>query len=1041
MNRRTGSWVRCMVAFALALVMAAGGLPAQGIAYALDNNEEAVPTTVGPQNNTEWLNEKNLPVGNQPGVALEHEEEITLVQKENPEAVAYITKDGTYTAYDNINAALQAWSGQAPADAFTGDVRLTLLEDVTGSVAAPISFTTSGKKTLSLNGHTATLTAGENYNGSALIYVGQDTENSDTSPSSAINVNLVIEDSSGTGEIVCNNIDTVIKVSGYNRGFANDCSSSLELRGGTISGGMQNTIALFGNGAHNASKYSAKFEMTGGTVQSCAGTTDEESGYGVRLYGNALFDMNGGAICENAKGGVYLKKYNYSSGSDNFTASPLLTMHGGTISNNKTEGVCIAQGGTYVGGNFTMYGGTISGNGTDGVLMEEDANFTMHSGTITSNTANGVNMANDSAFTMDGGTISNNGDAGVAINSKDNYENSYATFTMTGGEITGNATGVLVNQNLRNVFNLEGSPKILGNGSADTACNVQLEGAWETNSPTVTKTGQLIRITGPLATPADGPQIGVTKPVDGTDVYFTAGYATHHQSTDPATFFRSDALTVKTSGGGKTGNAYICWHLGENDEGTGPLNDSDCEAARVAHTHIWEPVYQYTLSLNKGTLEYDHKENVLTVQCFNALANKKAIKHGACPNVASATLTLSAQSKEYDGTPVVATLTESEGWKAENPFGYDASKIEYFKKDGTALSGAPKEVGDYVAKFKLDGIKSADHGVNTKYDHISTSFSITPHVDPPTPPVTINNDVSYSAHCQTYAWNAPSGSNGTTAGTTGQAKRLEALTIKLADKSAGSIEYRSHLQGNGWESGWAKDGGQSGTTGQARRIEAIQVRLTGERAKSNSVWYRVHSQTFGWMGWAKNGEPAGTTGMGKRAEAYQVVVLPNGQTPKDYNASAPAFRSFVAGNAHVQSLGWTGNRFAGTIGTTGQAKRLEGITLTLPAGLTDVYAGGIAYEAHVQAKGWLGEVANGALAGTTGQAKRMEAVKIHLTGDISKHFSVWYRVHSQTFGWGGWAKDGDPAGTTGLAKRAEAVEVVILPVGTEAPGSTTNAIR
>ena len=181
--------------------------------------------------------------------------------------------------------------------------------------------------------------------------------------------------------------------------------------------------------------------------------------------------------------------------------------------------------------------------------------------------------------------------------------------------------------------------------------------------------------------------------------------------------------------------------------------------------------------------------------------------------------------------------------------------------------------------------------------------------------------------------------------------------------------------------------------------------------------------------------------MSKRAEAYQVVVLPNGQAPNDYNASTPAFRSFVAGNAHVQRLGWTGNRFAGTIGTTGQAKRLEGITLTLPAGLTDIYAGGIAYQAHVQTKGWLDEVANGALAGTTGQAKRMEAVKMHLTGDISKHFSVWYRVHSQTFGWGGWAKDGDPAGTTGLAKRAEAVEVVILPTGSAAPGSTANAIR
>ena len=1026
MNRRTGSWVRCMVAFALALAMAAGGLPAQGIAYALDNNEEAVPTTVGPQNNTEGLNEENLSGASQPGVGLEHEEEILLVQQENPEAVAYVVSNGTRTAYSNIKDALLAWATA------NGDVTLTLLENVNVTNCNPIQFTTQGWKTLDLYGHTATFTMADGNTDNALIYAGVDTEMVQDF-SNPINVDLFIDDSGTGGALVCKNAANVIAVCGYNHNNpAKDFASKLVLRGGAISGGTQNTIKVFGDGAADSSKYCANFQMAGGTISDCeTSSTDETLGYGVRLYGNALFEMGDGTICKNAKGGVHLKAYYYRDiqGSQK-TASPLLTMDRGTISDNATEGVLIGRD-----ANFTMYGGTISGKGTDGVLMKEDANLTMHGGTISDNADNGVKMANDSAFTMDGGTISNNKGAGVAVSSGDSYEGGHATFTMTGGEITGNATGVLVSENQRNVFNLKGSPKILGNGNADTACNVMLEGAWVTNSSDVTKTGQLIHITGPLATPVNGPQIGVTKPVDGTDICFTADYKTHHPSTDPATFFKSDALTVKASGGGITGNAYICWNQGEKN-GMGPAEGSNGEAARVAHTHIWKLAYQYTLSLNDGTLEYDHKENVLTAQCFNALANKKAIKHGACPNVASATLTLSAQSKEYDGTPVVATLTESEGWKAEKPFGYDAGKIGYYKKDGTPLSGAPKDVGDYVAKFKLDNgsIWINDPEQYNLYPDISTSFSITP-------PITINNDVSYSAHSQTYAWNAPSGSNGTTAGTTGQAKRLEALTITLADKSAGSIEYRSHLQGIGWESSWAKDGGQSGTTGEARRLEAIQVRLTGERAKGNSVWYRVHSQTFGWLGWAKNGEPAGTTGMGKRAEAYQVVVLPNGQTPKDYNASTPAFRSFVAGNAHVQGLGWTGNRFAGTIGTTGQAKRLEGIALTLPAGLTDVYAGGIAYEAHVQAKGWLGEVANGALAGTTGQARRMEAVKIHLTGDISKHFSVWYRVHSQTFGWGGWAKDGDPAGTTGLAKRAEAVEVVILPVGAAAPGSTANAIR
>lgn len=41
----------------------------------------------------------------------------------------------------------------------------------------------------------------------------------------------------------------------------------------------------------------------------------------------------------------------------------------------------------------------------------------------------------------------------------------------------------------------------------------------------------------------------------------------------------------------------------------------------------------------------------------------------------------------------------------------------------------------------------------------------------------------------------------------------------------------------------------------------------------------------------------------------------------------------------------------------------------------------VAYCAHVQDIGWMGEVADGALAGTTGRSKRVEALKIHINGD------------------------------------------------------------
>jgi uncharacterized protein YjdB len=780
-------------------------------------------------------------------------------------------------------------------------------------------------------------------------------------------------------------------VSSYYYENGQNFSSSLALHKGTISGGTEQTIAIMGNQQPAFNTYGARFLMTGGTISKCAidGEASDESGYGVQIYGKVLFEMKGGTICSNKSGGVYLKcRYPKNSGG---TIPPVLPR-------------------------FTLRDGTISNNGAEGVRLAREADFTMY-----------------------GGAIRDNKGAGVSVDATQSDNDIYATFTMSGGEITGNATGVFVKNNEGDIFSLEGSPKVLGNGSDGTACNVKLEGTL-IDSSSFSKTIQII---GPLATPdgADGPQIGVTIPADGTDVWFTDGYDTHNPQTDPATFFKYDSATAKDASG-QTRNAYICWTQGENDAGTDHYPNTSGEAARLLHTHTWEPIYQYAVSIDdSGKRQASHQENLLTAACRNALNHPNARKHGACPHVLTATLTLSAQSKAYDGTPVVATLTASEGWKAETPFEYDASKIEYFTKDGTPLSGAPKDVGDYVAQYKLDaGGSYTPYEPLIKYNHITTSFSITPRVDPPVPPAT-NNNVAYKAHCQTYGWNAPSGSNGTTAGVTGKSKRLEALSIKLADQTAGSIEYRSHVQGAGWEKSWAKDGGQSGTTKQSKRIEAIQVRLTGERAKDNSVWYRVHSQTFGWLGWAKDGAPAGTAGMSKRVEAYQVLVLPKGQSPKGYNAKAPAFRAAATGKAHVQGAGWTAQRSVGTVGTTGKSKRLECLSLSVPAALTDVYPGGIAYQAHVQGKGWMGEVANGALAGTTGKSKRMEAVKIRLTGKLAEHMSVWYRVHSQTFGWSGWAHDGNPAGSTGYGKRVEAVEVVVLPQDAAAPGSTKSAIR
>ena len=141
--------------------------------------------------------------------------------------------------------------------------------------------------------------------------------------------------------------------------------------------------------------------------------------------------------------------------------------------------------------------------------------------------------------------------------------------------------------------------------------------------------------------------------------------------------------------------------------------------------------------------------------------------------------------------------------------------------------------------------------------------------------------------------------------------------------------------------------------------------------------------------------------------------------------TVPAKALAISGRGHVQTYGDTKAKASGKgirIGTTGESKRVEQLSVSLPKG-TD---GSIEYCAHVQRAGWVGWEKDGSLCGTTGESKRIEAVRTRLSGAVAKNYSVWYRVHSQTYGWLGWAKDGEAAGTAGLSRRAEAIDVQVL---------------
>ena len=273
-------------------------------------------------------------------------------------------------------------------------------------------------------------------------------------------------------------------------------------------------------------------------------------------------------------------------------------------------------------------------------------------------------------------------------------------------------------------------------------------------------------------------------------------------------------------------------------------------------------------------------------------------------------------------------------------------------------------------------------------------------------------------------------------GTTGQSKRLEGVSVKMSGVS-GDISYAAHVQNVGWQSE-KKNGSFAGTTGKSLQMEAVWIKTT---AQGYNVWYRVHVADNGWLGWAKNGEKAGSEGLTKRMEAMEIIVLPEGETPSGYNSSVAAFlQKVITYTAHVQNIGdMSGYKLSlgntVTVGTTGQGKQLEGVSIKLNG-----VSGGITYKAHVENIGWQSSKANGAFAGTKGQGKQVEAAQISLTGALANSYDVFYRAHVANIGWMDWAKNGSSVGTVGFNVPVEALQFVIMKKGSSS-AKPTNGIN
>lgn len=164
--------------------------------------------------------------------------------------------------------------------------------------------------------------------------------------------------------------------------------------------------------------------------------------------------------------------------------------------------------------------------------------------------------------------------------------------------------------------------------------------------------------------------------------------------------------------------------------------------------------------------------------------------------------------------------------------------------------------------------------------------------------------------------------------------------------------------------------------------------------------------------------------------------------PIHAQAAAPASLGAVY-RGHVQDYGDlpTDNGViadGGLLGTTGESKRIEGLTVQLAGSEATAPNYSIHYNVHIENEGWqaatddpLSWKKDGDFAGSQGKSQRLEAIQLQLTdatGQLVTDYAVEYRVHIQDYGWfQGWQKDGAIAGTAGESKRLEAIQIRIVP--------------
>lgn len=139
--------------------------------------------------------------------------------------------------------------------------------------------------------------------------------------------------------------------------------------------------------------------------------------------------------------------------------------------------------------------------------------------------------------------------------------------------------------------------------------------------------------------------------------------------------------------------------------------------------------------------------------------------------------------------------------------------------------------------------------------------------------------------------------------------------------------------------------------------------------------------------------------------------------------------------SHVQNKGTLPEVRNGAVsGSTGEGLRMEAIWIKISG-----MSGSIEYNTHIQNRGWDSRYrSNYEMGGSSGQSLRLEAIRIRLKGEIAKYYTVEYSVHVAFEGWHGFVKEDQIAGTIGKSRAIEAIKIRLVKKN-NAPANNTNS--